>query len=235
MNLKFGNNTFTLVLLVVLGLLAAYHASTRPAAVVEQTYVVVNDSSDSIPTKLSPPVSYNVTLLNNRQPIITKDLFRNAKGATAKQAQNINGPSMIRIPSWIPSDQRADSTAVYYLYFANHSGRYIAMAWTELIEGPYTAFNIGRETKMPGVLFFPFPELNIGNGILLKDHIASPDVHVDNENQQIIMYFHAPTPVNRQCTFVAISKTGLDFNNNIEPVILAKPYVSKKMMMLQII
>src|SRR6185503_14642331 len=33
---------------------------------------------------------------------------------------NINGPSLIRVPSWIPNP-----LGKYYLYFAHHKGRYI--------------------------------------------------------------------------------------------------------------
>ncbi len=36
---------------------------------------------------------------------------------SAEHHDNINGPSLIRVPSWVPSPPGA-----YYLYFADHKG-----------------------------------------------------------------------------------------------------------------
>jgi hypothetical protein len=52
------------------------------------------------------------------------------------------------------------------------------------------------------------------------NHLASPDVIVDNKNQQIIMYFHCPynNKCTNQSTFYAISTDGINFvmqNENI--------------------
>ena len=42
-------------------------------------------------------------------------------------------------------------------------------------------------------------------------HIASPDVHIDNDNQLIVMYFHGLESYGRQLSRVATSKNGIDF------------------------
>jgi len=143
-----------------------------------------------------------VIRLNNEEPIIDRYM----EGVD----YNINGPSLIRIPDWIGPSERVDPSAVYYLYFANHGGQNIRMAWSTDIEGPYHIYNPGH-----GVL-----ELNIDVGSLsVFGHIASPDVHVDNENQRIIMYFHGPASWNgnnrSQVTCVATSPFGLDFNSGV--------------------
>ena len=73
--------------------------------------------------------TFVVTRLNNGEPIVTEAMFQ-ALGAGKREGKNMNGPSAIRIPDWIPPANHADPTAVYYLYFAHHSGKYIRMART---------------------------------------------------------------------------------------------------------
>jgi len=55
-----------------------------------------------------------------------------------------------------------------------------------------------------------------------KDHIASPDVHVDQEKRQIRMYYHGVQPDGRQHTKVAVSLDGLNFTSY--PDSLGLPY-----------
>ena len=45
-------------------------------------------------------------------------------------------PSVIRIPDWVPTNERAHSTAVYYMYYGVHTGHYIRMKWAASLEGP---------------------------------------------------------------------------------------------------
>ena len=46
---------------------------------------------------------------------------------------------------------------------------------------------------------------------LTSPHIASPDVHIDNANKHIIMYYHGLEEAGRQITRVATSKDGINF------------------------
>ena len=77
---------------------------------------------------------------------------------------NINGPSLIRVPDWLP-----DRLGTYYLYFGHHQGKYIRLAYADRLEGPWTIYKPGtlqlKETRCHG-------------------HVASPDVHIDNANQR---------------------------------------------------
>ena len=110
------------------------------------------------------------------------------------EGDNINGPSLIRIPDWIAPQDRADIAARYYLYFGDHAGDYIRMAWAENITGPWHLHQIGSNvsTGNRGVLDNGNRDIDVGNGIVIEEnHLASPDVHVDNANQRIIMYFHS--------------------------------------------
>lgn len=56
---------------------------------------------------------------------------------------NIDGPSVIRLPNWIPAEERIHPSAVYYMYFAHHSGHDIRLAWSDSITGTWTLFNRG--------------------------------------------------------------------------------------------
>ena len=67
-------------------------------------------------------------------PIITVDKSpRLAALAEAQGYININGPSMIRVPSWIEQP-----LGKYYLYFSHHKGEFIRMAYADMPEGPWT-------------------------------------------------------------------------------------------------
>jgi len=177
---------------------------------------------------LSP---FIVTRLNAGEPIITEAMFV-AAGATGREGRNINGPSIIRVPDWIAPENRADSSAVYYLYFAHHQGNYIRLAWAEDIEGPWHLYNIGRRASVGSRSVMldlgSDDQINIGNNITIYGHIASPDVDADDTNKRIIMYFHGPTTYDGrnvdQKSFVATSPYGLDFSGGIEPVILGDSY-----------
>ena len=170
--------------------------------------------------------------LNNSQPIIDQAMFA-AVGAE-EEGENINGPSMMRIPDWIPPSERVDPSAVYYLYFAHHDGGYIRMAWAADIEGPWTLYQTGSQVPIGdrGVLDNGFMDLDLGLGVVIEEnHLASPDVLIDDENQQIIMYFHSGSStffngneINSQNTWVSTSDNGLEFLDNIRPVRLGPSY-----------
>ena len=100
---------------------------------------------------------------------------------------NINGPSLVRIPSWV-----TNRLGNYYLYFAHHSGTYIRLAYADKLEGPWSIYQPGtlKLAEAPGC----------------TGHIASPDMHVDEARKQIRMYFHGPARGNGgQKSFVAIA------------------------------
>ena len=125
----------------------------------------------------------------------------------ARIGTNINGPSLVRVPAWVD-----EPLGVYYLYFAHHKGRYIRMAYADDLEGPWTTYG-------PGVLdledsFFGRPGFS--------SHVASPDVHVDEENRQIRMYYHGVVRRGVQRSRVALSSDGISFEAREE--LLGNPY-----------
>ncbi|MCD6288617.1 MAG: hypothetical protein J7M12_05830 [Candidatus Hydrogenedentes bacterium] len=181
-------------------------------------------------TAMSHSATYKATRLNSGQPIITESMFVDA-GATAWEGEDLNGPSAIRIPDWIAPENRADPSAVYYLYFAHHRGNYLRMAWASDIEGPWHLYRTGAGVPVGhrGVLDLGSDDkIDIGNEITVRNHMASPDVLVDNVNRRIVMYFHGPSNYDGssvgQRSFVATSPYGLDFSGRIEPVILGSSY-----------
>src|SRR5712692_4214378 len=50
-----------------------------------------------------------------------------------RMGDNINGPSLIRVPDWVEK-----LLGRYYLYFAHHDGRYIRLAYSDDLLGPWT-------------------------------------------------------------------------------------------------
>jgi hypothetical protein len=123
-----------------------------------------------------------------------------------RMGDNINGPSLIRVPGWV-----TDPLGKYYLYFAHHNGTYIRLAYADKVTGPW---KVHEEGVLP---------LEV-SGYL--GHIASPDVHVDEEARQIRLYFHgsdtATAGGGMQTTRLAVSRDGLEFEANTET--LGGPY-----------
>jgi hypothetical protein len=150
---------------------------------------------------------------------------------------NIQGPSLIRVPEWV--EGRLGS---YYLYFADHKGSYIRLAYADALIGPWRVHPPGslqlaqsRFLTKPPV---PSPEqlaafearyrasgTAMSHDVLSEittPHIASPDVHVDPVGQRIVMYFHGLEGVGNQVSRVAISANGIDFQ--ALPEVLGRSY-----------
>ncbi|WP_296744324.1 hypothetical protein [Mesorhizobium sp.] len=133
-------------------------------------------------------------LAERRGPIITPDMLPGDEGA------NINGPSLVRMPAWATGRLGA-----YHLYFAHHNGAYIRLAYSDAVQGPWR--------------IYPGGVLSLAECPFLKGHIASPDVHVDEDNRRIVMYFHGPEQNGaEQTTFAATSADGLHFSPKPQPL-----------------
>lgn len=166
-------------------------------------------------------------------PIITPETHPSIGG-------NIQGPSLIRVPAWVP-----EPLGKYYLYFADHKGSYIRLAYSDDLLGPWSVHPPGslqiEDSHFPSE---PPPvnreelaraaarraEIYGGKALphsLVKEltapHIASPDVHVDHQNRRIVMYFHGLESFGRQATRVALSQDGIDFR--ARPEILGRTYL----------
>lgn len=129
-------------------------------------------------------------------------IHREMHGLIGTDGLNINGPSLIKVPDWI-----TDPLGKYYLYFAHHHGQYIRLAYSDHIEGPWKIYPGGvlRLEDTPAYNGSP------------RDHVASPDIIIDNENQQIRMYYHGdPRPgsdAEYQMSYVALSTDGISFTS----------------------
>ena len=65
------------------------------------------------------------------------------KSSLPKGSSNVNGPTVIRVPDWIPAAERVHPSAKYYLYFGHHIGQDICMAWSDSLTGRWSLFNSG--------------------------------------------------------------------------------------------
>lgn len=157
-------------------------------------------------------------------PIITADLHPSV-------GVNIQGPSLIEVPDWVE-----DRLGRYYLYFADHKGLYIRLAYADDLLGPWTIHPPGSLQIADSYFLTEPPEVPPDVAARLRasqerrgvpmshdglfeataPHIASPDVHVDDANRRIVMYFHGLDDVSTQTTRVATSPDGIDFETRPE-------------------
>jgi len=122
--------------------------------------------------------------------------------AEKRRGYNISGPSVIRVPEWIENP-----LGRYYMYFSHHKGSTLRLAYADDLHGPWTVYE-------PGTLTLP-------ESRPFRDHIASPDVHVDEQSKEVRMYFHGCvrrryrdnlSGRSRQWSGVALSDDGLRFS-----------------------
>ena len=168
--------------------------------------------------------SVKVTRLAD-QPII-------GPGIHPSIGENIQGPTMLRVPDWVENP-----LGRYYIYFADHKGLYIRLAYADRLTGPWQIHEPGS-LHIEDSYFAPTrPEISeerlnemiaarrasggaqLSHDIgleLTEPHIASPDVHVDDENEQIIMYFHGLEGPGQQHSRVATSTDGINFTTKEE-------------------
>ena len=151
---------------------------------------------------------------------------------------NIQGPSAIRVPDWV-----AGRLGQYYLYFADHKGSYIRLAYADQVTGPWHIYVPGSLRLEQSCFLTEPPRVSpeqlaehrrrlersgtqISHDLLSEittPHIASPDVHVDESHRQIVMYFHGLDDVGVQVTRVATSTDGIDFV--ARPEVLGRSYM----------
>ena len=110
---------------------------------------------------------------------------------------NIQGPSAIRVPDWV-----GNKLGEYYLYFADHKGTYIRLAYADQVEGPWTIYTSGSLQLEHSHFLTEKPEVTDDEVTsylsqrtkaskrrlphdaateMTTPHIASPDVHVDHD------------------------------------------------------
>lgn len=152
---------------------------------------------------------------------------------------NIQGPSLIEAPPWLPS-----ALGRYLLYFADHKGGHIRLAYADELTGPWTVHRPGALQLADSCFLTEPPDSTPEELAVVRErfqrlfgseysidevmtdattpHIASPDVHVDHEQQRIVMYFHGLDSLGVQVTRVALSDDGIDFQ--AQPEVLGGSY-----------
>ena len=134
------------------------------------------------------------------------------QGMDPSLGDNINGPSLIRVPDGVPG-----RLGRYYLYFAHHKGRFIRLAYADHVEGPWKVHAPGvlplSETPLaqtkPDV---PQPDWAVAlNTDGLYPHLASPDLRI-LPDATFEMYFHGLADAGEQVSYRAVSRNGLDWN-----------------------
>jgi len=142
------------------------------------------------------------TIRSPKNPLLTTE----SAGMVAEHGySNVNGPSVIGAPPWVE-----EPLGRYYMYFAHHRGSFIRLAYADSLQGPWTVW--------------PDSVLRVSDSPAL-DHIASPDVHVDQESKTVLMYFHSvdDTATWKQTTYLATSSDGLTFEAQPQPI--GPPYM----------
>ena len=173
-----------------------------------------------------------VTRLLDR-PIIRPDLHPSI-------GKNIQGPSLIRVPEWVPAP-----LGKYYLYFADHKGSHIRLAYADELVASWRIHEPGALQLSRSHFLTAPPEVTTdekkslekryaASGIKLSHdflqeittpHIASPDVHVVDGSageRSIRMYYHGLERAGYQVTRVAESADGIHFKAH--PEVLGRTY-----------
>jgi hypothetical protein len=173
------------------------------------------------------------------EPLVDHPIITPATDASI--GANIQGPSLIRVPDWV-----ADPLGRYYLYFADHKGSYIRLAYADDLTGPWRVHAAGslqladshfptqrpavpadaREKLEASAQAGGFDLASLPHDPILEmtaPHIASPDVHVDPATKSIVMYFHGLAGFGSQVSRVAVSTDGITFT--ARPEILGRTYM----------
>lgn len=153
----------------------------------------------------------------------------------AEPHQNINGPSLIRVPEWADA-----SLGAYYLYYADHKGRQIELAAADELAGPWRVHPPGAlalsdtpflhaEPAVPESIDAASLSTPRAPGVpsVLDDctipHIASPEAIVDEKTQTVRLYYHGLDSFMNQVTRVAVSSDARRFESRDE--VLAPSYL----------
>ena len=139
----------------------------------------------TVPTRLLGLVLAATTVLvsTGAAPTWTAERF-STEAPLVADGGNVNGPSVIRVP-----DCLSDPLGRYYMYFADHSGSRIELAYADDVRGPWTIYQPGTLSldQVRAQATKAKKPLGIGSD---TPHIASPDVHV-TADCRLRMYFHA--------------------------------------------
>ncbi len=97
---------------------------------------------------------------------------------------NVNGATVIRVPEWIEQP-----LGRYYMYFANHMGESIRLAYADDLTGPWRVHEPGVLHVRETAFYRPQPD-PAGPRADFYTHVASPEILVDHERRRLVMWVH---------------------------------------------
>ncbi len=98
---------------------------------------------------------------------------------------NVNGPSIIRVPAWIPHP-----LGKYYAYFGHHKGQFIRLAYADAITGPWTIYEPGVVPVRDTAFSRPQPDPPGTQTEQFYTHVASPEIFVDEAKRRLVLWTH---------------------------------------------
>ena len=110
-------------------------------------------------------------------PLITVDSSPSLGG-------NVNGATVIRVPDWVEHP-----LGRYYMYFANHVGDFIRLAYADDLTGPWRVHEPGVLHVRETAFYRPQPD-PAGPRADFYTHVASPEILVDHERRRLVMWVH---------------------------------------------
>lgn len=97
---------------------------------------------------------------------------------------NVNGATVIRVPEWIERP-----LGRYYMFFANHMGEHIRLAYADALTGPWRVHEPGVLHVRDTAFYRPQPD-PAGPRADFYTHVASPEILVDHDRKRIVMWVH---------------------------------------------
>ena len=126
-----------------------------------------------------PRNALHVTAIRLKQnPLITVETSRSL-------GDNVNGPSIIRVPSWIPHP-----LGRYYAYFGHHKGQFIRLAYADAVTGPWKVYVPGVVPVSETAFYRPQPDPPDGPVDQFYTHVASPEIYVDEAHKRLLLWTH---------------------------------------------
>jgi hypothetical protein len=112
-----------------------------------------------------------------QNPLVTVDTSPSLGG-------NVNGPTVIRVPDWIERP-----LGRYYMYFANHLGGFIRLAYADDVTGPWRVHEPGVLQVRDTAFFRPQPDPKEALADFYT-HVASPELLIDPGRKRLVMWVH---------------------------------------------
>src|SRR4051812_14352192 len=134
-------------------------------------------ATSPVPAPATPATRVNAVRLT-QNPLITV-------ASAPSLGDNVNGPSVIRVPSWMPHP-----LGRYYAYFGHHKGQVIRLAYADAIAGPWKIYEPGVVPVSDTAFYRPQPDPPNGPVGQFYTHVASPEIYVDAAHHRLVLWTH---------------------------------------------